>query len=228
MDPGDGRCYDAPMPSPRLLLSLTLAFAAAASRPSSADVGRIVSPTGGEVLVAGSAVEIRWQGLATDIDEMELLLSVDDGRRSQLRLTPQLAPGLDRYVWVVPNLPTHHATLRLRVGRHGVEVEGEPGEPFAIIGRADIPATHLRLSGGEWWPGARVAPSPAPEHRPFTLSPPAAPALLVAETLAPTSHEQLAAPPRCAARSQSPGSERITLQATASAAHRPRSVPQRE
>jgi hypothetical protein len=216
------------MPSPRLLLGLTLVVAAVGSMPATADVGRIVSPAGGGVLVAGSAVEIRWQGLATDIDEMEILLSVDGGRKSRLRLSPQLAPGLDRYVWVVPNLPTHHATLRLRVGRHGVEVEGEPGEPFAIVGRADAPAATLRLSGGEWWPDARIAPSPAPEHRPFTLTPPPPPALQVAETLAPTSHEQLAAPPRCAARNQDPRSEGSSPQSAESTAHRPRSVPQRE
>jgi hypothetical protein len=153
------------MPSPRLLLSLTLAVAAAGSMPAVADVGRIVSPAGGEVFVAGTAVEIRWEGLPPDIDEMELLLAVDGGPRSQLRLTPQLAPGFDRYVWVVPNLPTPHATLRLRVGRHGVEVEGEPGGPFAIVGRADVPATTLRLSGGEWWPGA------VPRRRPLQYRP---------------------------------------------------------
>jgi hypothetical protein len=48
-------------------------------------------------------------------------------------------------VWVVPNLPTPHATLRLRVGRHGVEVDAEA---FAIVGRADVAPAAVEAYGG--------------------------------------------------------------------------------
>jgi hypothetical protein len=120
---------------------------------AASDWGRIPAPSG-EAVVAGTTTEIRWTALPEDIDEFELLLSLDDGRSFAVRLTPQLDPAVGMYAWRVPNIPAARARLRLRVGRGGHEVEGPPGPAFAIVRDRALPESGLEHRAGEWWPVA--------------------------------------------------------------------------
>jgi len=82
---------------------------------------------------------------------MELLLDVDQSAALRLRVTPQLGATTRTYLWRVPNLPGRNATLRLRWGREGIEAEGEPSAPFAILADPDAPFEGIRFRLGEWW-----------------------------------------------------------------------------
>lgn len=124
---------------------------AVAPRPLAAESVRIMAPDGGATLVAGELVEVRWQGLPVDVDEMELLLEVDHTAAVRVRLTPQLAAASRSYAWRVPNLPGRNACLRLRWGRGGVETEGEPSASFAILADPRAPFDGARFHRGEWW-----------------------------------------------------------------------------
>ncbi len=68
-------------------------------------------------LRAGEVVEIRWESPPADVEEMELLLSIDDGRHFTLRISPEIDPGTRRFRWRVPNLGTETARIAMRVGR---------------------------------------------------------------------------------------------------------------
>ncbi|MCG6964477.1 MAG: hypothetical protein LJE95_14565 [Acidobacteria bacterium] len=119
---------------------------------------RILRPEAGTVLVAGEVIEVRWTALSAEVNECELLLSLDDGRELTVRLTPQLRGTTRELSWRVPNLPTSRARLRLRVGVAGREIESAASPPFTIIGSSTSPLTPLRFAYGEWWtssiPGA--------------------------------------------------------------------------
>ncbi len=119
--------------------------------PPAAGAVRILAPAAGDILIAGQLVDVRWEGLPADVDEMELLLEVDRSAAWHLRLTPELAATTRTYPWRVPNLPGSRATLRLRWGRDGVETEGEPSAPFRIEVDPRAPLAGARFRSGEWW-----------------------------------------------------------------------------
>jgi len=127
------------------LLSLLLAS------PGLAGWGKILAPGSGDVVSAGEEVEVSWSPLPGGVDEFEILLSMDDGAHFTLRLTPQLDPGLGVLRWTVPNLPSSHARLRLRVGFHGHEIDGPIGTAFQILPRPDLALATPRFRDGEWW-----------------------------------------------------------------------------
>jgi hypothetical protein len=131
-----------------LFLGLVLGLAA---RPGAALGVRIVTPASGAPLVAGQLVEIGWERLPDEVDEMELLLDMDSGAQLRLRLTPQLAGATRSYLWKVPNILASRARLRLRWGRDGVEVEGEPSAPFAILPNLTSKFDGISSRCGELW-----------------------------------------------------------------------------
>jgi len=60
-----------------------------------------------------------WQvpeAVSRDRDEMELVLSLDDGATFPIRLTARIDPESRTARWRVPALPTEHARLALRAG----------------------------------------------------------------------------------------------------------------
>ncbi len=78
-------------------------------------------------------MEVRWSPLRDDVEEMELLLSIDGlGGAATIRLTPQIDPQAGSYLWEVPRIAVTAARLRIRYGRAGRETDIEPGEPFSI------------------------------------------------------------------------------------------------
>lgn len=136
---------------------------------AAAQWGEILKPTRGQVLHAGEWAEVEWTALPAGVEEFELLLSLDNGAGTTVRLTPQLDPSLGVYRWRVPNLPAEHARIRLRVGIDENEVLGPLGEPFEIVGESARPLVGLRWREGEWWTTAVTWPRPPLEHLPVRL-----------------------------------------------------------
>jgi hypothetical protein len=126
-----------------------------------------VHPSAGSTLSAGDEVVVRWSGAPAAAREMELLLSVDGGRRFAVRLTRELAGNASTYLWRVPRLPAGAASLALRANLDGREVEVGESAPFAIkIAAADLSSEagglsgSIRVAGGEiWWQESSVAGS---------------------------------------------------------------------
>jgi hypothetical protein len=81
---------------------------------------KLISPRAGQVLVAGQVVRIAWTAEFPDVDltmcETEILLSLDGGRTTYMRLTESRNPRVQYFDWVVPNAPTNTAVLNIRFG----------------------------------------------------------------------------------------------------------------
>jgi hypothetical protein len=138
-----------------LLLALTLP-ATSALASARADISGPVLVTGiRDGVRAGEEIELRWSGADPSIDELEILLSVDDGRHFALRVSPELDARAGRYLWRVPNLATANARLRVRFQHGGREIEGGASAAFRITpDPADAPA-FAQIHEGAWWIGAR-------------------------------------------------------------------------
>lgn len=96
----------------------------------------------------GDVVTIEWSGLALEVHEVELELSLDGGRWR--RISPELEARDGGYAWRVPEWAAGAARIRLRVGGDGFErALGEP----AVLSLAAQPAR--RASRGDatdgWW-----------------------------------------------------------------------------
>ena len=73
---------------------------------------------------AGEHLSLHWEGASDDIDELEILLSVDGGRTYTECISPSLDPRTGKYEWTVPRLGGAVAFLRVRFYRDGHEFEG--------------------------------------------------------------------------------------------------------
>ena len=124
--------------------------AVAAARPVVVD-----TPGRGQPLEAGTSVEVSWSGLPRDAEEVELLLSVDGGRRVAVRLTEQLSPAGHSWIWRVPNISSGRASLVLRMGIAGREIESAPSAPFEIVADASRPRQSVEWRNEELWLGEK-------------------------------------------------------------------------
>ena len=115
----------------------------------------------GPFLVGGQRVTVAWAGIPPDVDELELLLSVDGGERFPIRLTRSVDPAPGSVVWIVPSLATSSARLRLRFGREGREEDGEPSAPFRIFVPPGTPSSRLERREGECWVAGEALPVPS-------------------------------------------------------------------
>jgi hypothetical protein len=142
----------------RALATTFLLFALAA--PSRAAVPiRMVMPSPGADLAAGSLAILEWEAEEDTfggrrIEEWEAFLSLDGGRTWPLRLTPHLDAGIRRFSFRVPDFPSREARLLLRFGNEQVEVETEIPGSFTISAGLEPPVLDplppsLRLSRGE-------------------------------------------------------------------------------
>jgi len=135
-----------------------------------AETGGFAVPAAGARLVPESRVEAVWsRGVASEsADESELVLSLDGGRTFPFRVSAEIEPGQTRVEWRVPDLPSAHARLALRVGRDD-DSESETlevlSEEFAILADPAAPPERLFRFGGEWrsrealaLPASRSAP----------------------------------------------------------------------
>lgn len=144
--PGAAAAVRAALLSGAFLALPGIAAPAEAPRPS------VHLDDGGGSLFAGQRVIVTWDGLPADVREVELLLSLDGGRRFPIRLTESFDPAPGTFAWLVPCLPATGARLRLRYGRAGREEEdAEPSAPFGIFVPPSSPAARLERREGEWW-----------------------------------------------------------------------------
>jgi hypothetical protein len=127
-----------------LLLALVLGLLAVAG-PARAYGARGAEPRvelpSGLALRAGQSLEIRWSKPDASVDELEILLSIDGGRRFALRVSPELDARAGRYVWRVPNLSSAQARLHIRYHREGREIDGASSAPFTLIGKPGLHPT---------------------------------------------------------------------------------------
>lgn len=139
------------------ILAVIPACATAARTPFDARV--VLTAT---TVHAGDLVELRWNTLPPDVEELEILLSLDGGRHYAVRVTPECDPHAGRYLWRVPNLATSAAHLRLRLGVERRELEAEPGAPFEIVGDPEAPPEFDRFHENGWWGGLERSAARAP------------------------------------------------------------------
>ena len=130
------------------------AEAAPASAGGTIEVPAIVS--------AGEAIELRWHGLPGEVEEMELLLSLDGGRSFHVRLTPELEGHTNAFRWRVPDLPTGQARLMLRIGDEEGERVGALSRVFRILHTEGAPAPDVAFHEGLTWTGQEPAGAPVP------------------------------------------------------------------
>lgn len=205
---------------------IALLLLALVALPAFADgtVARLVSPSAGDELIAGSSATVEWEGLdlPEHAEEWEAFLSLDGGRSWPLRITPHLDISIRRFTFRVPDLPAREARILLRFGdERNEEVGMEAPQRFSIAPAAlPIPYTRTRtrvLSRGErardgdegvvvWVDGSRsggglrevVAWDPDPEMRKVRpagrLVPPPGAPVSPRESLAPPSASPEPAP----------------------------------
>jgi len=124
-------------------------------------------PTG--VVHPGDVVELAWSRPAGDVEELEVVLSVDGGARYSVRVTPELERARDHYTWKVPRLAAAHARLCVRFGRERDERLSAPTPEFAIDrapekGTAPDLRTAWALNATkslDWWDESDAAPAAA-------------------------------------------------------------------
>ena len=110
------------------LLAATCLGAFAAPRPARAQgfaAPRLVLPVQG-ALHAGQRVELRWSGDTGEVEELEIMLTLDGPQRRTIQVTPEMDPGRGVFVWRVPELGSCTGRLRVRFEHDGQEVEGAP------------------------------------------------------------------------------------------------------
>jgi hypothetical protein len=139
-------------------------------------------------VTAGEAVVLALGEAPRDVDELEILLSLDDGRTFPVRVTREIGAGERRVLWEVPAMATGAARLRVRFGQHRggareVETWGPSSAPFAIVTRGEKNDLHVFHENG-WWEGLDPAPAPAAGH--LDASAPRFVAGEAAPSLAPT------------------------------------------
>jgi len=136
------------------------------ARASAQAGGFVSSPAGGRVR-AGDVVPLSWSvdtaGTA-DRDEMELVLSLDDGATFPIRVVARLTPSDAGTGWRVPALPTEHARLALRAGKDGAaETEDivAVSDAFAITASRFESLERLYAVADEWRTGDALEGAPA-------------------------------------------------------------------
>lgn len=188
--------------------------------------GEICQPAGGRVLRAGEWAEVAWTALPPEVEEFELLLSLDDGASFAIRLTPQLDPGIGGYRWLVPNFPSRRARMRLRVGIDHHEIERPAGEPFEIVGEITRPLAGLRWVDGEWWSTTITYPTPPLERLPVRVDVPDSPSEVVVAAL--STREMNAVLEAACQTFERSSPQRRPVRAPPVTDHSPLATPQRE
>ena len=109
-------------------------------------------------VAAGQTITLELPSAPRKVEEMEILLSLDDGRTFPVRVTREIAAGEREIRWKVPAFATASARLRIRFGEGARETWGPMSEPFTIVTDGSRPELHLFHENG-WWEGLDPAPA---------------------------------------------------------------------
>ena len=131
------------------LLALAVPFAPRLARAASSPLA-----WPGPVVSAGDTVALTWRALPGEAEELEVLLSLDDGRTFPVRVSPEIEAREGGYRWRVPALATEHARLRIRYGVAHHEIETEPTAAFRIALASAPREPGPLFREGAYWPGA--------------------------------------------------------------------------
>ena len=112
-----------------LVLVLLLPASALAARGPRLDV-RVESLPG--VLRTGETVVLHWDDLPREVEQIELVLSLDDGRRFTTRISPELSGRTTTWRWRVPEMTADRARLVIRAVSASGERQGVPSVAFRI------------------------------------------------------------------------------------------------
>jgi len=136
------------------ILAAMIALALAATvRPAAASAAGAVALDVPAVVTAGHSVVLRWRGLPAEVEELELVLSLDGGDSYHVRVSPELEARELEYRWRVPDLPTRHAKLMLRMGGEKGERLGALSQEFRIEHAEGVPRPDLGFHEGQFWTG---------------------------------------------------------------------------
>jgi hypothetical protein len=170
----------------RLLAFGMLSFAgllpvshAGASVPEEELEPQLILP-GSHAVLPGQVIVLEWTA-AEDVQELEILLSLDGGRTYPRWISPQLHPGDRRFVWRVPLDLGPSVRMRIRFNRGGREIEGAPSAPLAIadlrapqpLGLPLAPADSARPGSGTERDVSRSDRADATGRQPAPDAPPA-------------------------------------------------------
>lgn len=142
---------------PRFLLAAALLLSGVSGRSLASSV---VSTEG--AVRAGQEIHVEWSSLPADVEELEVLLSLDGSLERTVRLSGELDPALGSVRLRVPNLPAENARIILRVGIDGVESELPSETAFSIVAVPAVPLPRIAYRRGEWWSETGVAPDEPP------------------------------------------------------------------
>ena len=105
---------------------------AARAQRSDAAAPRLLLPRSGMVR-AGERIDLRWAGDVRDVDELEIMLTIDGPQRRTLQISPELDPVRGVFVWRVPEMGRGYGRFRVRYHLDGHEVEGTPSARFELL-----------------------------------------------------------------------------------------------
>jgi hypothetical protein len=123
-----------------------------------ADAPRLVVPGRG-VLRSGQRVELRWEGRLADVEELEIMLTIEGPARRTLQISPELDPARGVFVWRVPELGRAAGRFRVRYHLDGHEVEGRPSMRYELLSALVAPLEPVLL------PEAAASGLPQPPGR---------------------------------------------------------------
>ena len=146
--------------APITLAAMIVIALAGTARPAGASGPACASLEVPAVVTAGEWVVLRWRGLPAEVEELEIVLSLDGGGCYHVRVSPELEAREAEYRWRVPDLPTARARLMLRVGGEAGERAGAFSREFRIVHVKGAPRPELGFHEGQFWTG--IEPPAAP------------------------------------------------------------------
>jgi hypothetical protein len=104
----------------------------------------LLSPNGGEEWEVGREETIAWT--SSNISVVDIEYSVDDGQSWEL-VAEDVAAGDGMYSWLIPNMPTTEARVRVKDGGDAVPVDMSDGSFSIVVSAVSVTPETLSFGG---------------------------------------------------------------------------------